>query len=134
MRAVLMHLDMQSGATFAVVVYKGADDYALGVVHESWKFTGRSRITILSDQEKSVKTRASMPRDSRLEETMLLNTRRLQRQRRRLCALQPRSGEAAPHPEVQIRGGAQAAINSCVLPSLARHAAWQINHSFPGEE
>ena len=74
MKAVLNCLDMQSGATFAAVVHKGADEYALAVVHESLKFTGRSRITILSDQENSIKKLASMVRDSRPQETVLLNT------------------------------------------------------------
>ena len=32
MKAVLNCMDMQSGATFAAVVHKGADDYALAVV------------------------------------------------------------------------------------------------------
>ena len=49
-------------------------DYALAVVNESLKFTGRSRITILSDQANSIKKLASMVRDSRPQETVLLNT------------------------------------------------------------
>jgi hypothetical protein len=64
MKAVLNCLDMQSGATVAAVVHKGADDYALAVAHESLQFTVRSRIIVLSDQENAVKKLASMVRDS----------------------------------------------------------------------
>jgi hypothetical protein len=74
MKAVLNCLDMQSGATFAAMVHKGADDYALAMIIESLKFTGRNRIIILSDQENSIKKVASMVRDSRPQETVLLNT------------------------------------------------------------
>ncbi len=74
MKAAPNCVDMQSGATFAAVVHKGADDCALAVIHESLKFAGRSRITILSDQENSVKKQASMVRNSHPQETVLLNT------------------------------------------------------------
>ncbi len=73
MKAVHNCLDTHSGATFAAVVHKGADDYAFAVVHESLKFTGRSRIIVLSDQESTVKKLASVARDSRPQETVLLN-------------------------------------------------------------
>ncbi len=64
--------------------FRRANDYALAVVHESLKLTGRNGIIILSDQENTVKKLASMVRDSRPQETVLLNTPGgLQCQRRR---------------------------------------------------
>ena len=113
MKAVLNCLDTQSGATFAAVVHKRADDYALAVVHESLKLTGRSRITVLSDHENSVKKLANVVREVvPPEDRAAQHTRGLQCLRRRHSTLQLRVGEAAPDAEVEIRGGVQAAVDS----------------------
>ena len=54
-KAVLNCLDFQSGAVFAAMVVKGGDPYALAVAPEAIKFTGRTRLIIMSDQENAVK-------------------------------------------------------------------------------
>ena len=50
-KAVLNCLDFQSGAVFSAMVMKGGDPYALAVALEAIKFTGRTRLIIMSDQE-----------------------------------------------------------------------------------
>ena len=131
MKAVLNCLDMQSGATFAAVVHKGADDYALAMIHESLKFTGRNRIIILSDQENSIKKVASMVRNSRPEETVLLNTpvgssasaggieRCNYECKKQIRTLRSRFEEVYKQPLT---------LDHVVLPWLVRHGAWQITH------
>ena len=47
-KAVLNCLDFQSGAAMVV---KGGDPYALAVALEAIKFTGRTRLIVMSDQE-----------------------------------------------------------------------------------
>ena len=54
-KAVLNYLDFQSGAVFSAMVVKGGDPYALAVALEAIKFTGRTRLIIMSDQENAVK-------------------------------------------------------------------------------
>ena len=131
MKAVLNCLDMQSGATFAAMVHKGADDYALAMIIESLKFTGRNRIIILSDQENSIKKVASMVRDSRPQETVLLNTpvgssasaggieRCNYEVEKQVRTLRSRFEEVYKQP---------LHLEHVALPWLVRHAAWQITH------
>ena len=49
-------LDFQSGAVFPAMVVKGGDPYALAVALEAIKFTGRTRLIIMSDQENRSRT------------------------------------------------------------------------------
>jgi hypothetical protein len=131
MKAVLNCLDMRSGATFAAVVHKGADDYALAMIHESLKFTGRSRIIIFRDQENSRGKVACMVRDSRPHETVLLNTpvgssasaggieRCNYECEKQIRTLRSRFEEVYKQPLT---------LDHVVLPWLVRHGAWQITH------
>ena len=73
-KAVLNCLDFQSGAVFSAMVVKGGDPYAQAVALEAIKFTGRSRLIIMSDQENAVKNLVDMIRDSRQHETVVINT------------------------------------------------------------
>ena len=72
--AVLNCLDFQSGAVFSAVVVKGGDPYALAVAIEAIKFTGRTRMIILCEQENAVKNFVDIFRDSRTHETAVINT------------------------------------------------------------
>ena len=56
------------------MVVKGGDPYALAVAFEAIKFTGRTRLIIMSDQENAVKNLVNMIRDSRAHETGVINT------------------------------------------------------------
>ena len=47
-------LDFQSGAVFSGMVVKGDDPHALAVALEAIKFTGRTRLIIMGDQENAV--------------------------------------------------------------------------------
>ena len=67
-------LDFQSGAVFSAMVVKGGDPDALAVALEAIKFTGRTQLIIMSDQEKAVKNPVDMIRDSRTHETAVINT------------------------------------------------------------
>ena len=71
---VLCCLDALSGAVFAAMVHKGGDNYALAVTNEALKFTGRSNIIILSDQENAVKRLINLVREERAHDTVLLKT------------------------------------------------------------
>ena len=73
-KAVLNCLDFQSGAVFSAMVVKGGDPYALAVAVEAIKFTGRTRLIIMSDQENAVKNLVGLIRDSRTHETAVINT------------------------------------------------------------
>ena len=73
-KAVLNCLDFQSGAVFSATVVKGGDPYALAVALEAIKFTGRTRLVILSDQENAVKNLVDLVRESRTHETAVINT------------------------------------------------------------
>ena len=73
-KAVLNCLDFQSGAVFSAMVVKGGDPYALAVALEAIKFTGTTRLIIISDQENAVKNFVDMIRDSRTHETAVINT------------------------------------------------------------
>ncbi len=63
-------MGFRSGVAVSAIVTKGADEYALAVVTEPWKFTCRSRITIMCDQEDFIKKLAEMTRDARPQETL----------------------------------------------------------------
>ena len=57
------------------MVVKGGDPYALAVALEAIKFTGRTRLSIVSDQENPVKNfSVDMIRDSKTHETAVINT------------------------------------------------------------
>ena len=73
-KAVLNCLDFQSGAVFSAMVVRGGDPYAFAVALEAIKFTGRTRLIIMSDQENAVKNLVDMMRDSRTHETAVINT------------------------------------------------------------
>ena len=73
-KAVLHCLGFQSGAVFPAMVVKGGYPCALAVALEAIKFTGRTRLIILSDQENAVKNLVDMIRDSRTHETAVINT------------------------------------------------------------
>ena len=73
-KAVLNCLDFQSGAVFSAMAVKGGDPYALAVALEEIKFTGRTRLIIMSDQENTVKNSVDMIRDSRTHEIAVINT------------------------------------------------------------
>ena len=67
-------LDFQSGAVFPAMVAKGGDPYAMAVALEAIKFTGRTRLIIMSDQENAVKNLVDMIRHSSTYETAVINT------------------------------------------------------------
>ena len=73
-KATLNFLDFQSGAVFAAMVVKEGVPYALAVALEAAKFTGRTRLIIMSDQENAVKNLVDMIRDSRTHETAVIST------------------------------------------------------------
>ena len=72
-KAVLNCLDFQSGAVFSATVVKGGDPYALAVALKAIKFTGRTRLIIMTDQENAVKNLVDMIRDSGTHETAVIN-------------------------------------------------------------
>ena len=67
-KAVLNCLDFRSGAVSPAMVVKGGDPHALAVALEAIKFTGRTRLIIMSDQENAVRNLVDMIRDSRTHE------------------------------------------------------------------
>ena len=130
-KAVLNCLDFQSGAVFSAMVVKGGDPYALAVALEAIKFTGRTRLIIMSDQENAVKNLVDMIRDSRTHETAVINT--------------PKGSSASAggieranyEVEKQIRTlrsrfeenyGESVGLDHKMLPFLVRHCAWLITH------
>ena len=54
-KAALNCLDFQSGAAFSGMVVKGGDPCALAVALKAMKFTGRTRLIMMSAQENAVK-------------------------------------------------------------------------------
>ena len=113
------------------MVVKGGDPYALAVALEAIKFTGRSRLIIMSDQENAVKNSVDMIRDSRTHETAVINT--------------PKGSSANAggieranyEVEKQIRTlrsrfeencGESVGLNHKMLPFLVRHCAWLVTH------
>ena len=126
-KAVLNCLDFQSGAVFSAVVVKGGDPHALAVALDAIKFTGRTRLIIVSDQENAVKNLVDMIRDSRTRGTTVINT--------------PGSSASAERAnyevEKQIRTlrsrfeenyGESVGLDHKMLPFLVRHGAWLITH------
>ena len=73
-KAVSNCLGFQSGAVFSAMVGKGGDPYALAVALEAIKFTGRTGLIIMGDQENGVKNSVDKIRDSRTHETATVNT------------------------------------------------------------
>ena len=53
-KSVRNGLDFQSGAVFSAVVVKEGDPYAQAVALEAIKFTGRTRLIIMCDEENAV--------------------------------------------------------------------------------
>ena len=73
-KAVLNCIEFQSGAVFSAMAVKGGDPYALAVALEAIKFTGRTRLIIMGDQEHAVKNLVDLIKDSRTHETAVINT------------------------------------------------------------
>ena len=130
-KAALNCLDFQSGAVFSAMMVKGGDPHALAVALEARKFTGRTRLTIMSDQENAVKNLVDMIRDSRTHETAVINT--------------PKGSSASAggieranyEVEKQIRTlrsrfeenyGESVGLDHKMLPFLVRHCACLITH------
>ena len=130
-KAVLNCLDFQSGAVFSAMVEKGGDPHASAVALEAIKFTGRTRLIIIRDQEKAVKNLMEMVRDSRTYETAVIHT--------------PNGSSASAggierancEVEKQIRKlrsrfeenyGESVGLDHKTLPFLVRHCAWLITH------
>ena len=105
--------------------------YALAVALEEIKFTGRTRLVIMSDQENAIKNLVDMIRDSRTHETAVINT--------------PKGSSASAggieranyEVEKQIRTlrsrfeenyGESIGLDHKMLPFLVRHCAWLITH------
>ena len=130
-KAVLNCLDFQPGAVISAMVVKGGDPYALAVAPEAIKFTGRTRLIIMSDQENAVKNLVDMIRDSRTHETAVINTPK---------GSSASAGGIEPANylvEKQIRTlrsrfeetyGESVGLDHKILPFLARHCAWLITH------
>ena len=121
-KAVLNCLDFQSGAVFSAMVVKGGDPYALAVALEAIKFTGRTRLIIMSDPENAVKNLVDMIRDSRTYETAVIKTPK---------GSSVSAGEierANYKVEKQIRTLRSRFEDHKMLPSLVRHCAWLVTH------
>ena len=112
------------------MVVKGGDPYALAVGLEAIKFTGRSRLIIMSDQENAVKNLVDMIRDSRTHETAVINTPKG-------SSANAEGIERANYEvEKQIRTlrsrvgnyGESVRLNHKMLPFLVRHCAWLVTH------
>ena len=129
--AVLNCLDFQSGAVFSAMVLRGGDQYALAVALEAIKFTGRTRLIIMSDQENAVENLVDMIRDIRTHQTAMINT--------------PKGSSASAggfvranyEVEKQFRTlksryeenyGESVGLDHKMLPFLVRHCAWLIMH------
>eukprot|EP00959_Pyramimonas_sp_CCMP1952_P459337 9478092-Pyramimonas_sp.AAC.1 len=130
-KPVLCCLDSLSGAVFAAMVHKGGDRYALAVNQEALRFTGRTSIIILSDQENAVKKLVNLVREERVHDTVVLNA--------------PKGSSASAggieranyEVEKQVRTmrsrieqvyGIKVDLDHKLLPFLVRHAAWLITH------
>ena len=55
LQPILVMVDQDTGATFSYVVTKGVNNYAVHVMNEARKFTGRQRVVIMSDGEPAVR-------------------------------------------------------------------------------
>ena len=105
---------------------KGGDPYAQAVALEAIKFTGRTRLIIMCDEENAVKNLVDMVRDSRPHVTAVTNT--------------PNGSSASAggierancKVEKQIRtlrSRFEENFGECVgLDDKVRHSAWQITH------
>ena len=113
------------------MVVKGGDPYALAVALEAIKFTGRTRLIIMSDQENAVKNLVDMIRESRTHETAVINTSKGS------SATATGIDRANYEVEKQIRTlrswfeenyGETVELDHKMLPFLVRHFAWLITH------
>ena len=96
---------------------------------EAIKFTGRTRLIIMSDQENAVKNLVDMLRDSRTHETAVINTpkgssasgggieRANYEVEKQIRTLRSRFGE---------NYGKSVGLDHKMLPFLVRHCAWLI--------
>ncbi|CAK0820598.1 unnamed protein product, partial [Prorocentrum cordatum] len=130
-KPVLCCLDSLSGAVFAAMVHKGGDRYALAVNQEALRFTGRTSIIILSDQENAVKKLVNLVREERVHDTVVLNTPKGS------SASAGGIERASYEVEKQVRTmrsrieqvyGIKVDLDHKLLPFLVRHAAWLITH------
>ena len=64
---------MQSRPVFVAMPVKGGDPHALAVANEAIKFTDRTRLTVLCDQETAAKKIVNMVTNSRTHETVTVN-------------------------------------------------------------
>ena len=93
-KVVLNCSDFQPGAVFSAKMVKGGDPHAQAVALEAIKFTGRTRLIIMCDQEDAVKNLMDLIRDSRTHETAV--TERVESQCWRNRASKLRGREAVP--------------------------------------
>ena len=124
-------LDFQSGAVFSAMVVKGGDPYALAVALEAIKFTGRTRLFFMSDQENAVKNLVDITRDIRTHETAVINTPKGS------SASAGGIERASYEVEKQIRTlrsrfeenyEESVGLDHKMLPFLVRHCAWVTTH------
>ena len=110
---------------------KGTDPYALAVALEATKFTCKTRLIIMSDQENAVKNLVDMIRDSRTHETAVISTQKGS------SASAGRIDRANYDVEKQIRAlrsrieenyGESVGLDHKMLPFLVRHGAWLKTH------
>ena len=129
-KAVLNCLDFQWGAVFSAMVVKGGDPYALEVALEAIKFTGRTRLIIISDQENAVKNLVDLIRGQQ-------NARNCCDQHTEGMCKCKRNRKSKYEVEKQIRTlrsrfkknyGESEGLDHKMLPFLVRHCAWLITH------
>ena len=130
-RPVLNNLDARSGAVFPACTAKGGTEYALAVVMEATKFTGRGELLMLVDQEASAKLLADEVRARRAHNTVVLHTPRgssasaggIERANREV-ADQARTLRSRTEEVYGIRVDTYHKL----VPWLVRHAGWLITH------
>ena len=72
---VLNNLDVKSGAMFPGLVRKGNVDYAIELTLEGMRFTGRSELLLMTDQENAIGTVAEKVAQKRApHDTQMINT------------------------------------------------------------
>ena len=110
---------------------KGGDPYAQAVALEAIKFTGRTRLIIMCDEEKAVKNLVDMVRDSRTHETAVTNTptgssASADGIERANCEVEKLTRTLRSRFEENF--GECVGLDHKVLPFLVRHSAWQLTH------
>eukprot|EP00929_Paragymnodinium_shiwhaense_P111971 TRINITY_DN8021_c0_g1_i4.p1 TRINITY_DN8021_c0_g1~~TRINITY_DN8021_c0_g1_i4.p1 ORF type:complete len:1618 (+),score=271.11 TRINITY_DN8021_c0_g1_i4:701-5554(+) len=129
-QAVLNILDAPTGCVFSALAPKGEDDYALAVARETIKFTGRSKIVLLCDQERPIMKLAECMRRGQTAEIALINTpvgssasaggiERANYEVEQQCrTMRSRFEEVYP--------GLRVTMGHSIMPWLIRHASWLI--------